>query len=93
MTVKRSIFAEKVANKIARLGLTAPAILLLEAHKPLSFISSQLLLVAQPTLDLFLTKPSIRDLADLLADSAQVEQLIVNLESKMAQETASREIG
>lgn len=92
MAGQESGFAEKVADKIARLGLIAPAILLLEAHKPLSFISSQLLLVAQPTLDLFLTKPLSRELVDLLADSAQVEQLIVNLERKMNQESVSVEI-
>lgn len=93
MAVKQYTFAEKFANKIAGLGLTAPAILLLEAHKPLSFISSQLLLVAQPTLDLFLTKSFTRELAELLADSTQVEQLIMNLEGKVAEESASRETG
>ena len=73
-------FIEKVANKIADLGLTAPAILLLEAHKPLAFIGSQLLLVAQPTLDIFLPQNLIRNTADLLADSNQLEQLITSLE-------------
>ena len=73
-------FVEKTSNKIVELGLTAPAILLLEAHKPLAFVSSQLLLVAQPILDIFLPQNLVKNSADLLADSNQVEQLIARLE-------------
>ncbi len=86
-------FIEKVSNKISELGLTGPAIVLLEAHKPLAFISSQLLLVAQPTLDLFFPRNHVRNLADLMADSTQVEALIVNLERKISRPSASKEIG
>lgn len=75
-------FAEKLVAKIADLGLTAPAILLLEAHKPLAFVGSQLLLVAQPTLDLFLSPGSTRNAADLLADPSQLKQLIAGLEQQ-----------
>lgn len=73
-------FAEKVANKIIDLGLAAPAILLLEAHKPLAFLGSQLLLIAQPTLDIFLPQTLTRNSADLLADTRQFEHLIACLE-------------
>ena len=85
-------FVAKVANKIGELGLAGPAVVLLEAHKPLTFISSQLLLVAQPTLSLFFPRNYTRNLADLLADSTQVEQLILTLESKMSRQTTSEEI-
>jgi hypothetical protein len=77
-------FVEKVANKINQLGLTSPAIFLLEAHKPLAFIGSQLLLVAQPTVDIFFPRNSTRNLADVLANPTQVEQLLAMLESKPA---------
>ncbi len=86
-------FSQKIADKIAELGLTAPAILLLEAHKPLSFVSSQLLLVAQPTLDIFLPQNFTRNLAGLLVDPTQMEQLIASLELKMAQDASSGESG
>jgi hypothetical protein len=86
-------FIEKVSNKISELGLAGPAIVLLEAHKPLAFVSSQLLLVAQPTLDLFFSRNQIRDLAELMADSGQVEALIVSLEKTTAKQPASKEIG
>jgi hypothetical protein len=86
-------FLEKVSNKISELGLTGPAIVLLEAHKPLAFVSSQLLLVAQPTLDLFFPRHHVQDLAELLTDSAQVEALIVSLEKTTTKQPASKEVG
>ena len=75
-------FVEKVAHKISSLGLTAPAILFLEAHKPLAFLSSQLLLIAQPTLNLFVSAHSTQSMVNLLADPTQLEQLMTQLEQK-----------
>ena len=75
-------FIEKVAHKINELGLSMPAIFLLEAHKPLAFLSSQLLLVAQPTLDIFLPQNFTKQAINLLADPTQLEQLMVSLEAK-----------
>lgn len=80
ITVNNLTFAEKAANKITSLGLAAPAILLLEAHKPLAFIGSQLLLIVQPTLNLFLSQHFTNNTIELLADSHQFEQLITHLE-------------
>lgn len=73
-------FVGRIAQKLADLGLAAPAILLLEAHKPLAFIGSQCLLVAQPTLNLFISPHFTQGLVDLLADPIQVDQLIAHLE-------------
>ena len=73
-------FAEKVAHKITSLGLAKPMLLLLEAHKPLTFLSSQCLLVAQPTLNLFISPHFTQGLVDLLADPVQLDQLIAHLE-------------
>ncbi len=75
-------FTQSVANKITDLGLTAPAIFLLESHRPLAFLGSQLLLVAQPTLDIFLPQNLVKNTASLLSDSDQLEALIVQLENK-----------
>lgn|GEM_PF-1493422 len=72
-------FVEKVAQKLTHLGLAGPAILLLEAHKPLAFIGSQFLLVAQPSLNFFVSPPLTQNLIDLLADPTQLDQLIVRL--------------
>ena len=74
-------FIDRVTQRIHELGLATPAILLLEAHKPLAFIGSQLVLVAQPILDIFLPPNLMRNTADLLADPDQMDQLIAGLES------------
>ena len=75
-------FVDKVAQKITSLGLNAPAILLLEAHKPVAFLGSQLLLVAEPGLNLFLPEALTRNTADLLANPEQLESLIRKLEKR-----------
>ena len=77
-------FLDKVTERIDELGLSTPAILLLEAHKPLAFIGSQLVLVAQPVLDIFLPQNLTRNTADLLADPAHVDRLIARLETTVA---------
>lgn len=74
-------FAKIVAHKITKLGLSALVILLLEAHKPLAFVGSQLLVVAQPTLNLLIPNHLIIKTIDLLADNEQLEELIRLLES------------
>jgi len=79
-------FIHKLADKIVDLGLTGPAILLLEANKPLAFLGSQLLLVAQPTLDMFFAPSFTRQTIDLLADPEQVEQLTLALETRSLKE-------
>ena len=83
-------FTQKVANKITDLGLTAPAIFLLESHRPLAFLGSQLLLVAQPTLDIFLPQNLVRNTATLLSDSDQLETLIIQLEKSPAHKNQHR---
>ncbi|NEP82838.1 MAG: hypothetical protein F6K39_34670 [Okeania sp. SIO3B3] len=74
-------FVAHVAQKITDLNLTMPTLLLLEAHKPLAFIGSQLLLIAQPTLDLFMKPGLVENMADLLASPADLESLLQHLEA------------
>ena len=88
--MENTLFVEKAAQKISELGLATAAILLLEAHKPLSFIGSQALLVAQPMLNLFLPQHLIGHTIELLADESQLEQLITSLER---QDTSSSTSG
>lgn len=79
-----NIFLDQVANKIAQMGLITPAILLLETHKPVSFLGSQLALIAQPTLQIFLPRPLVQNTVDLLANTDLLEQLIIRLEQRAA---------
>lgn len=70
---------ERLAQLIARWGLVAPAIVFLEANKPLSFVGSQALLMLQPMADLFVARELMTDLAGLLADRDRLELLINRL--------------
>ena len=85
--MEKNDFVEKVANKIFNLGLTDPAILLLEAHKPLAFLGSQLLLISQPILNIFLSQQLTNNAITLFENPEQLETLITQLEAKATQPT------
>ncbi|MFN8454520.1 MAG: hypothetical protein U0401_07570 [Anaerolineae bacterium] len=76
----QNLFIEKFVAKLTQLGLAAPALLLLEAHKPLAFIGSQLLLIAQPSLNFLISPSYTQGLINLLADVEQVEQCLLRLQ-------------
>ena len=81
MNQKTSFIAD-ITNKITSSGLAAPAVLLLEAHKPLAFIGSQLLLIIQPTAEIFFPHNKFMpNMINFLNDPAQVESLISRLET------------
>jgi len=79
----QTLFIEQLAEKISATGLVMPAVLLLESHKPLAFLASQMLLIAQPTLNLFISPTFTHNLTHLLAEDEQLEQLITTLETKL----------
>jgi hypothetical protein len=63
-------------------GLTVPAIMFLEVSKPFSFIGSQALLLAEPTLGVFAPEGFIPGVAKLLEDRKGLERLICELEAE-----------
>ena len=77
---QRDLLIERLAQKVSRWGLTAPAILFLEANKPFSFIGSQVLLFFQPLLGFLLGDEVIGGYSQLLEDQANVERLLHLLE-------------
>ena len=77
---QRDLLIERLAQKVSRWGLTAPAILFLEANKPFSFIGSQTLLFFQPLLGFLIGDEVIGGYAQLLEDQANVERLLHLLE-------------
>jgi hypothetical protein len=77
---RRDALIEALAQRIEAGGLTAPAILLLEAHKPLSFLGSQALLVVQPILSFAFGTSTSAQYAALLEERSNVERLIQRLE-------------
>ncbi|MCJ7668060.1 MAG: hypothetical protein MUP04_07250 [Anaerolineae bacterium] len=76
---RREELIEGLVRQVNERGMVAPAILFLEAHKPLSFLASQLLLLSQPTLEPFLGGV-VREYALLLEDRQNVETILSRLE-------------
>lgn len=72
---------DQIARLIARWGLVMPAIVFLEANKPLSFVGSQALLMLQPITELFVARELSTDLARLLADRDRLGLLLARLET------------
>ncbi len=77
---QQDLLIERLAQKISGWGLTAPAILFLEANKPFSFIGSQALLFLQPLLGFLVGDEVIGGYAQLFEDQANVERLLQLLE-------------
>lgn len=73
-------FIKDWADKIKQWNLTPLAILLLEAHKPLGFITGQFVMVGQPLLELIVPPPLTRNAITLLSNRAYLEQFIAALE-------------
>jgi hypothetical protein len=69
---------ERMALRLEAAGLSAPAIAFLEVNRPLAFLGSQMLLVAQPLLSPFL--PSLDGWIEILEDRGSVERLVRRLE-------------
>jgi len=74
---------EKVAAKVSQLGLEMPAILMLEAHKPLTFFANQGLIFLTPILYPLFGGRTQRA-ARFFEDRKNVEKLIQRIEQKAA---------
>ncbi|MBN1135706.1 MAG: hypothetical protein JXM73_03930 [Anaerolineae bacterium] len=77
---RRGQLIDRVAERITRRGLAAPAVLLLELFKPFSFIASQGLLLCQPLSSWMNVERQVADYAALLADRSNVDYLVARLE-------------
>ena len=74
----------RLADWIARQGLVTPAMFVLEAGKPFSFLGGQVLWMLQPLLGPVMGYDRISSYARLLEDSDSVERLLMYLESRQA---------
>lgn len=76
---QREVLGE-LAEKVAERNLATPAIFMLEAGKPLSFIGAQAMHFFEPFLDAFFPAGDYRIAAEALEDRENVEWLIQKLE-------------
>jgi len=86
---RRQELTDRFARRVVELGMTAPAILFLEAYKPLSFLGAQLLWMTGPFLNGVFNSADLRDFTLLIEDAAGVEALIARLESFRQDEPVS----
>ena len=77
-------FIDLVVQIIRRHGLQMPALLLLEAGRPVTFLCGQFLWVAQPALSLLVAPDQIGQMAALLEDPTAVRTLTAKLEAAEA---------
>ncbi len=68
--------AIEVTDRLRQLGLQLPALIVLEAGRPLAFVAGQLLWLAQPMLALFLSRSEVSRAAELLEDPESVQSII-----------------
>lgn len=73
-------FIQEWAKVIKRKRLSVPVIILLEAHKPFSFIASQFMLLGQPVLDMVLPEQFTHKAIHLFSNRTNLEGFIQELE-------------
>ena len=78
---RREEILDRLARRIAELGMTAPAILFCESFKPLAFLGAQLLWVAQPVLSLGFNAADYNDFTLIVQEPDGVEALLTRLEA------------
>ena len=87
MVDRQEQMIDRLTNWILARGLGAPALLFLEASKPLALIGSQMLLLCQPvlgyigpTLGWFDDHRVVAEYAELLEDPAVLDRILDRLE-------------
>ncbi|MCJ7491319.1 MAG: hypothetical protein MUP15_04090 [Dehalococcoidia bacterium] len=79
---ERDALIASVAQRIVDKGLAAPAVFFLESSKPLSFLTSQAMIVFEPTAHALFDTTTYTRFQELLEDRENVERLIVSIERK-----------
>ncbi len=75
-------FVGQIADALCSHGLRLPALIGLEAGRPLSLIGGQFLWILQPVLGLLVSRELVGQVALLLEEPAAVDQLIDQLEAR-----------
>ena len=73
---------DRIAGAVVRLGMSVPAVFLLESSKPLSFVGSQFLHFLSPIIHTVVNAQELDRLAVMLERRDTVEVLIRRIESR-----------
>jgi hypothetical protein len=77
---RRTEILGRIAAKVVDLRLTPVAVVLLESTKPLSFVGSQMMVFFQPIITAVFPFQQYDEVAALLEDRANIEELIQTIE-------------
>ncbi len=76
----RDTLIEKIASRVVQLGMAAPAVLVLEMHKPLAFLASQSLLLGSGLLAPIFGPQNVQQYVRLLESRENIERVIQRIE-------------
>lgn len=77
---EREKLINELAKKVVDKGMETAAVLFLEAHKPVTFLAGQAMMVASPFLVPLFGQESVRKYSQLFCDRESVEILIQRIE-------------
>ncbi len=86
---KRDELIEALARRVVARRLETPAIFMLEAHKPFSFLASQALLLAAPLAGVLFGFREMNRFAGLLEDRENVTRIVERIERLAEQRDAA----
>lgn len=70
------LLLEAIAIEVEKRQMSAPVIMFLEMHRPLSFVTSSFFLTIGPLLRIFFTIPNFQRVVELLEDRQNVVLLL-----------------
>ena len=88
---QRDAMIDSMADMIIGKRLETPAVLFLDMHKPLSWITGQSLLVGAPLLGLAFGVQPVVDFSKLLMERGNIDKLIGRIEEKSAKTDKAQE--
>jgi len=77
---ERDTFFDRIAEEVCKRGMVVPAVLALEMHRPLAFLSSQALVVFSPMLAPAFGWPRLQKLYRLLERRENLDLLLERIE-------------
>lgn len=90
---RRDEILDYLAKKISDYGMITPAILVLESHKPFSYILSQGVHFFAPFGDVLLGSPYVSEIGYIMQDRENVSRLVDRLEALAKEEDKKRNRG
>ena len=88
---ERNELVRKAAHEIKKRKMETPAVLMLEMHKPLSYLASQAAIVFSPFLVPLVGFDNVNDYSRLLSNRDNIERLLEELERQTEAERKESE--